>query len=113
MEAQSQSSTTTEKKKVENSIVKYSTRPDVSEKAVASSTTSNGERPRGLPTVKPTVLFCALPSLRVEHLHLDPCLCSESRRAQMEVEVGVRARGGQALALSVLALKLHVFFQIC
>ncbi|KAB0375868.1 hypothetical protein FD755_012511, partial [Muntiacus reevesi] len=41
MEAQSQSSTTTEKKKVENSIVKCPTRPDVSEKAVASSTTSN------------------------------------------------------------------------
>uniref|UniRef100_A0A2I3GBC1 GLI family zinc finger 3 n=1 Tax=Nomascus leucogenys TaxID=61853 RepID=A0A2I3GBC1_NOMLE len=42
MEAQSHSSTTTEKKKVENSIVKCSTRTDVSEKAVASSTTSNG-----------------------------------------------------------------------
>uniref|UniRef100_A0A9L0K849 GLI family zinc finger 3 n=1 Tax=Equus asinus TaxID=9793 RepID=A0A9L0K849_EQUAS len=41
MEAQSHSSTTTEKKKVENSIVKCSTRTDVSEKAVASSTTSN------------------------------------------------------------------------
>uniref|UniRef100_A0AC11DKJ7 Uncharacterized protein n=3 Tax=Ovis aries TaxID=9940 RepID=A0AC11DKJ7_SHEEP len=59
MEAQSQSSTTTEKKKVENSIVKCPTRPDVSEKAVASSTTSNGERPRGLPAAKPAVLFCA------------------------------------------------------
>uniref|UniRef100_A0A2K6AYF7 GLI family zinc finger 3 n=1 Tax=Macaca nemestrina TaxID=9545 RepID=A0A2K6AYF7_MACNE len=42
MEAQSHSSMTTEKKKVENSIVKCSTRTDVSEKAVASSTTSNG-----------------------------------------------------------------------
>uniref|UniRef100_A0A8C9A2B6 Uncharacterized protein n=1 Tax=Prolemur simus TaxID=1328070 RepID=A0A8C9A2B6_PROSS len=42
MEAQSHSSTTTEKKKVESSIVKCSTRTDVSEKAVASSTTSNG-----------------------------------------------------------------------
>ncbi|XP_067406533.1 transcriptional activator GLI3 [Emydura macquarii macquarii] len=41
MEAQSHRSTTTEKKKVENSIVKCSTRTDVSEKAVASSTTSN------------------------------------------------------------------------
>ncbi|XP_040328959.1 transcriptional activator GLI3 isoform X5 [Herpailurus yagouaroundi] len=41
MEAQSRSSTTPEKKKVENSIVKCSTRTDVSEKAVASSTTSN------------------------------------------------------------------------
>uniref|UniRef100_A0A7N5JNL4 GLI family zinc finger 3 n=1 Tax=Ailuropoda melanoleuca TaxID=9646 RepID=A0A7N5JNL4_AILME len=41
MEAQSHSSTTTEKKKVENSIVKCSARTDVSEKAVASSTTSN------------------------------------------------------------------------
>ncbi|XP_059963513.1 transcriptional activator GLI3 [Mesoplodon densirostris] len=47
MEAQSQSSTTTEKKKVENSIVKYSTRPDVSEKAVASSTTSNEDESPG------------------------------------------------------------------
>ncbi|XP_029445397.1 transcriptional activator GLI3 isoform X2 [Rhinatrema bivittatum] len=46
MEAQSHSSTTTEKKKVENSMVKGSTRSDVSEKAVASSTTSNeDERP--------------------------------------------------------------------
>uniref|UniRef100_A0A8C4W739 Uncharacterized protein n=1 Tax=Gopherus evgoodei TaxID=1825980 RepID=A0A8C4W739_9SAUR len=44
MEAQSHSSATTEKKKVENSIVKCSTRTDVSEKAVASSTTSNGEQ---------------------------------------------------------------------
>uniref|UniRef100_A0A8C9KKR4 Uncharacterized protein n=1 Tax=Panthera tigris altaica TaxID=74533 RepID=A0A8C9KKR4_PANTA len=43
MEAQSRSSTTPEKKKVENSIVKCSTRTDVSEKAVASSTTSNGD----------------------------------------------------------------------
>ncbi|EPY75368.1 hypothetical protein CB1_001679012 [Camelus ferus] len=41
MEAQSHSSTTTEKKKVENSIVKCSARTEVSEKAVASSTTSN------------------------------------------------------------------------
>ncbi|XP_036720210.1 transcriptional activator GLI3 isoform X2 [Balaenoptera musculus] len=47
MEAQSQSSTTTEKKKVENSIVKCSTRPDVSEKAVASSTTSNEDESPG------------------------------------------------------------------
>ncbi|KAK2095912.1 hypothetical protein P7K49_024946 [Saguinus oedipus] len=46
MEAQSHSSTATEKKKVENSIVKCSTRADVSEKAVASSTTSNGEQHR-------------------------------------------------------------------
>nr|XP_033786166.1 transcriptional activator GLI3 isoform X2 [Geotrypetes seraphini] len=46
MEAQSQSSTTSEKKKVENSMVKGSTRSDVSEKAVASSTTSSeDERP--------------------------------------------------------------------
>nr|XP_019814532.1 PREDICTED: transcriptional activator GLI3-like [Bos indicus]XP_019814533.1 PREDICTED: transcriptional activator GLI3-like [Bos indicus]XP_019814534.1 PREDICTED: transcriptional activator GLI3-like [Bos indicus] len=47
MEAQSQSSTTTEKKKVENSIVKCPTRPDVSEKAVASSTTSNEDESPG------------------------------------------------------------------
>ncbi|XP_059584638.1 transcriptional activator GLI3 isoform X4 [Alligator mississippiensis] len=47
MEAQSHSSTTTEKKKVENSIVKCSTRTDVSEKAVASSTTSNEDESPG------------------------------------------------------------------
>ncbi|KAL6040533.1 hypothetical protein STEG23_007598 [Scotinomys teguina] len=41
MEAQSHSSATTERKKAENSIAKCSTRTDVSEKAVASSTTSN------------------------------------------------------------------------
>lgn len=57
MEAQSHSSTTTEKKKVENSIVKCSTRTDVSEKAVASSTTSNGEQPQGLPAAKPIAIF--------------------------------------------------------
>lgn len=77
MEAQSQSSTTTEKKKVENSIVKCPTRPDVSEKAVASSTTSNGERPRGFPAAKPAVLFCAWHSSWTERLHLDLCLSSE------------------------------------
>lgn len=43
MEAQSHSTTMSEKKKVENSLVKGHTRTDVSEKAVASSTTSNGE----------------------------------------------------------------------
>uniref|UniRef100_A0A7N5KFF3 GLI family zinc finger 3 n=1 Tax=Ailuropoda melanoleuca TaxID=9646 RepID=A0A7N5KFF3_AILME len=47
MEAQSHSSTTTEKKKVENSIVKCSARTDVSEKAVASSTTSNEDESPG------------------------------------------------------------------
>ncbi|XP_050641468.1 transcriptional activator GLI3 isoform X1 [Macaca thibetana thibetana] len=47
MEAQSHSSMTTEKKKVENSIVKCSTRTDVSEKAVASSTTSNEDESPG------------------------------------------------------------------
>ncbi|XP_006832173.1 PREDICTED: transcriptional activator GLI3-like [Chrysochloris asiatica] len=47
METQSHSSTTTEKKKVENSIVKCSTRTDVSEKAVASSTTSNEDESPG------------------------------------------------------------------
>ncbi|KAG3278175.1 transcriptional activator GLI3 isoform X2 [Ictidomys tridecemlineatus] len=47
MEAQSHSSTNTEKKKVENSIVKCSTRTDVSEKAVASSTTSNEDESPG------------------------------------------------------------------
>ncbi|XP_045142221.1 transcriptional activator GLI3 [Echinops telfairi] len=47
MEAQSHSSTTTEKKKVENAIVKCSTRSDVSEKAVASSTTSNEDESPG------------------------------------------------------------------
>lgn len=56
MEAQSHSSTTTEKKKVENSIVKCSARTDVSEKAVASSTTSNGEQPRGSPAAEPRVI---------------------------------------------------------
>ncbi|XP_036086929.1 transcriptional activator GLI3 isoform X2 [Rousettus aegyptiacus] len=47
MEAQSHSSMTTEKKKVENSVVKCSTRTDVSEKAVASSTTSNEDESPG------------------------------------------------------------------
>lgn len=47
MEAQSHSSTTTEKKKVESSIVKCSTRTDVSEKAAASSTTSNEDESPG------------------------------------------------------------------
>uniref|UniRef100_A0A8D2L3L2 GLI family zinc finger 3 n=1 Tax=Varanus komodoensis TaxID=61221 RepID=A0A8D2L3L2_VARKO len=47
MEAQSHSSTTGEKKKVENPIVKSSTRTDVSEKAVASSTTSNEDESPG------------------------------------------------------------------
>uniref|UniRef100_F6SDJ7 GLI family zinc finger 3 n=1 Tax=Ornithorhynchus anatinus TaxID=9258 RepID=F6SDJ7_ORNAN len=46
MEAQSHSSTATEKKKVENSIVKCSIRTDVSE-AVASSTTSNEDESPG------------------------------------------------------------------
>uniref|UniRef100_A0A8C6YAY1 Uncharacterized protein n=1 Tax=Naja naja TaxID=35670 RepID=A0A8C6YAY1_NAJNA len=41
MEAQSHSSATNEKKKIENPIVKYPTRTEVSEKAAASSTTSN------------------------------------------------------------------------
>ncbi|XP_075442710.1 transcriptional activator GLI3 isoform X2 [Ascaphus truei] len=41
MEAQSHRTTASEKKKAENSIVKGHTRTDVSEKAVASSTTSN------------------------------------------------------------------------
>ncbi|XP_037693066.1 LOW QUALITY PROTEIN: transcriptional activator GLI3 [Choloepus didactylus] len=47
MEAQSHSSTTTEKKKVENSVMKCSPRTDVSEKAVASSTTSNEDESPG------------------------------------------------------------------
>nr|XP_020654089.1 transcriptional activator GLI3 [Pogona vitticeps] len=47
MEAQSHSSTTGEKKKVENPIVKCSARTDVSEKAVASSTTSNEDESPG------------------------------------------------------------------
>ncbi|XP_060103653.1 transcriptional activator GLI3 isoform X2 [Heteronotia binoei] len=47
MEAQSHNSTTGEKKKVENPIVKCSTRTDVSEKAVASSTTSNEDESPG------------------------------------------------------------------
>ncbi|XP_036102559.1 transcriptional activator GLI3 isoform X1 [Molossus molossus] len=47
MEAQSHSSLTTEKKKVENSVVKCSARTDVSEKAVASSTTSNEDESPG------------------------------------------------------------------
>ncbi|XP_042551045.1 transcriptional activator GLI3 [Dipodomys spectabilis] len=47
METQSHSSVTPEKKKAENSIVKCSTRTDVSEKAVASSTTSNEDENPG------------------------------------------------------------------
>ncbi|XP_062969847.1 transcriptional activator GLI3 [Cynocephalus volans] len=47
MEAQSHSSTATEKKKVDHSIVKCSTRTEVSEKAVASSTTSNEDESPG------------------------------------------------------------------
>ncbi|KAM4688609.1 transcriptional activator GLI3 [Discoglossus pictus] len=47
MEAQSHSTTASEKKKVENSIVKGHTRTDVSEKAVASSTTSNEDESPG------------------------------------------------------------------
>ncbi|KAM5272995.1 transcriptional activator GLI3 [Ctenodactylus gundi] len=47
MEAQSHSSTSSEKKKVDSSIVKCSTRADVSEKAVASSTTSNEDESPG------------------------------------------------------------------
>ncbi|XP_073534320.1 transcriptional activator GLI3 isoform X2 [Phyllobates terribilis] len=46
METQSHNTTMSEKKKAENSILKAHTRTDVSEKAVASSTTSNeDERP--------------------------------------------------------------------
>ncbi|XP_007896291.2 transcriptional activator GLI3 isoform X2 [Callorhinchus milii] len=51
MEAHSHSTTKSEKKKVENSIVKGTSRTDVSEKAVASSTTSNGWRPMDLQDV--------------------------------------------------------------
>ncbi|XP_075068644.1 transcriptional activator GLI3 isoform X2 [Mixophyes fleayi] len=47
MEAQSHSTTMSEKKKVENSLVKGHTRTDVSEKAVASSTTSNEDESPG------------------------------------------------------------------
>ncbi|XP_077160668.1 transcriptional activator GLI3 isoform X2 [Paroedura picta] len=47
MEAQSHNSTTGEKKKAEHPIVKCSTRTDVSEKAVASSTTSNEDESPG------------------------------------------------------------------
>ncbi|XP_040288614.1 transcriptional activator GLI3 isoform X2 [Bufo bufo] len=47
MEAQSHNTTMSEKKKVENSIVKTHTRTDVSEKAVASSTTSNEDESPG------------------------------------------------------------------
>ncbi|XP_058874722.1 transcriptional activator GLI3-like isoform X1 [Acipenser ruthenus] len=49
MEAQSHTTTAAEKKKVQNSIVKGSTRTDVSEKAVASSTTSNEDESPGQP----------------------------------------------------------------
>ncbi|XP_066543427.1 transcriptional activator GLI3 [Amia ocellicauda] len=49
MEAQSQASSAAEKMKVENIIVKGSTRTDVSEKAVASSTTSNEDESPGQP----------------------------------------------------------------
>lgn len=47
MEAQAHSSTATERKKAENSIGKCPTRTDVSEKAVASSTTSNEDESPG------------------------------------------------------------------
>ncbi|XP_075683155.1 transcriptional activator GLI3 isoform X2 [Rhinoderma darwinii] len=47
MEAQSHNTTMSEKKKVEKSIVKTHTRTDVSEKAVASSTTSNEDESPG------------------------------------------------------------------
>ncbi|XP_069814505.1 transcriptional activator GLI3 isoform X2 [Dendropsophus ebraccatus] len=47
MEAQSLNTTMSEKKKVENAIVKTHTRTDVSEKAVASSTTSNEDESPG------------------------------------------------------------------
>nr|ARB02206.1 gli3 [Cloning vector pCS2+Myc-CRgli3-His] len=47
MDAQSRSTTASEKKKVENSIVKGHSRTEVSEKAVASSTTSNEDESPG------------------------------------------------------------------
>ncbi|KAG9475943.1 transcriptional activator GLI3 isoform X2 [Eleutherodactylus coqui] len=47
MEAQSHNTAMSEKKKVENSIVKTHSRTDVSEKAVASSTTSNEDESPG------------------------------------------------------------------
>ncbi|XP_053324375.1 transcriptional activator GLI3 [Spea bombifrons] len=49
MEAQSHNTTASEKKKVDNSLVKGHTRTDVSEKAVASSTTSNEDESPGQP----------------------------------------------------------------
>ncbi|XP_069469401.1 transcriptional activator GLI3 [Ambystoma mexicanum] len=49
MEAHTHSASPTEKKKVANSIVKGSSRTDVSEKAVASSTTSNEDESPGQP----------------------------------------------------------------
>ncbi|MBN3283584.1 GLI3 protein, partial [Polyodon spathula] len=49
MEAQSHTTTAAEKNKVQNSVVKGSTRTDVSEKAVASSTTSNEDESPGQP----------------------------------------------------------------
>ncbi|XP_078544324.1 transcriptional activator GLI3 [Lissotriton helveticus] len=49
MEAHSHSASPTEKKKVANSILKGSSRTDVSEKAVASSTTSNEDESPGQP----------------------------------------------------------------
>ncbi|XP_062922726.1 transcriptional activator GLI3-like [Mobula hypostoma] len=48
MDTQSHSAPGVEKKKVENSIVKGSPRTDVSEKAIASSTTSNDEESPGM-----------------------------------------------------------------
>lgn len=119
MEAQSHSSTTTEKKKVENSIVKCSPRADVSEKAVASSTTSNGEWPWRLPAAKPTPGFWALPSRGTEHEHPDPCQFSgRPRKAESgggegrgEGEGG-RGWAGQALVIPALAAKRPAFFQI-
>ncbi|KAM9308877.1 transcriptional activator GLI3 [Gastrophryne carolinensis] len=47
METQSHNTTMSDKKKVENSLVKGHTRTDVSEKAVASSTTSNEDESPG------------------------------------------------------------------
>lgn len=83
MEAQSHSSTTTERKKAENAIGKCSTRTDVSEKAVASSTTSNGEWPHSSQQASHRPC-CVLSIPQTEHPQLDQRLFYEILRQQMD-----------------------------
>ncbi|XP_059584641.1 transcriptional activator GLI3 isoform X7 [Alligator mississippiensis] len=90
MEAQSHSSTTTEKKKVENSIVKCSTRTDVSEKAVASSTTSNDFTPQ---ICEDTDKLGRLSQLRAEDESPGQTYHRERRNA-----ITMQPQGGQGLS---------------